>query len=83
MHFETVRFLLNEFTVFILIADSYTTEDIFYSWYESVGKLRKTKGVEWIASEGNVFTLVDVSSVQKEISNNSKGKKCISATYPL
>eukprot|EP00795_Rhopilema_esculentum_P001805 gene1805-16292_t len=52
---------------------SYTTEDVFYSWYESVGKLRKTKGVEWIASEGNVFTLVDVSSVQKEISNNSKG----------
>eukprot|EP00794_Sanderia_malayensis_P018825 gene18825-20721_t len=52
---------------------SYTKEEVFYEWHESVGNLRKTKGVEWKAVHGPIFKLVNVESQQKQFSTNSKG----------
>eukprot|EP00794_Sanderia_malayensis_P018873 gene18873-20773_t len=52
---------------------SYTVQEVYYSWYRTYGNLAVTKGVEWIASDGPIFKLINVTTLEKDVSNNTKG----------
>ena len=64
---------MSYFEYSISIPDAYTTEDVYYTWYESEGNLAKTNGVEWVAADGPDFVLTKVESTQEQLRTSSKG----------